>query len=66
MSGQYQFYEEFLVEQEKERILYVAISEVIYRARFLPDESVMRMCQKIGFKFIVINMSKQRIKEWKK
>jgi XisH protein len=66
VSGQYQFYEEFLVEQEKERILYVAVSEVIYRARFLPDESVMRMCQKIGIKFIVINMSKQRIKEWKK
>jgi XisH protein len=46
-SGQYQFYEEFLEEQEKERVLYLAISEVIYKARFLRDESVLRMCQKV-------------------
>jgi XisH protein len=66
VSGQYQFYEEFLAEQESERILYLAISEVIYRARFLRDESVMRMCQKIGIKFIIVNMSTQIIKEWTK
>lgn len=65
-SGQYQFYEEFLEEQEKERVLYLAISEVIYKARFLRDESVLRMCKKKGIKFIIVNMSKQRIKEWTK
>lgn len=65
-SGQYQFYEEFLGEQEKERVLYLAISEVIYKARFLRDESVMRMCKKKGIKFIIVNMVKQRIKEWKR
>lgn len=63
-SGQYSFYEEFLEEQEKERVLYLAISEVIYKARFLRDESVMRMCTKKGIKFIIVNMTKQRIKEW--
>jgi hypothetical protein len=66
VSGQYQFYEEFLIDQDHERILYLAISEVIYRARFLPDESVMRMCQKIGIKFIIVNISSQIIKEWKR
>lgn len=66
VSGQYQFYEEFLAEQERERILYLAISEVIYKARFLRDESVMKMCQKIGIKFIVVNISSQTIKEWKR
>ena len=62
-SGQYQFYEEFLEEQEKERVLYLAISEVIYKARFLRDASVMRMCNKNGIKFIIVNMAKQKIKE---
>jgi hypothetical protein len=66
VSGQYQFYEEFLTEQDNERVLYLAISEVIYRARFLPDESVMRMCNKIGIKFIIVNISSQIIKEWKR
>jgi hypothetical protein len=66
VSGQYQFYEEFLTEQDNDRILYLAISEVIYKARFLPDESVMRMCQKIGIKFIIVNISSQIIKEWKR
>ena len=65
-SGQYQFYEEFLEEQEKERVLYLAISEVIYKARFLRDASVMRMCNKNGIKFIIVNMAKQKIKEWKR
>lgn len=65
-SGQYQFYEEFLEIQEKERVLYLAIPEVIYKMRFLRDESVLWMCKKKGIKFIIVNMSKQRIKEWKK
>lgn len=66
VSGQYQFYEEFLTEQDNDRVLYLAISEVIYRARFLPDDSVMRMCHKIGIKFIIVNISSQIIKEWKR
>jgi hypothetical protein len=66
VSGQYQFYEEFLTDQDNDRVLYLAISEVIYRSRFLPDESVMRMCNKIGIKFIIVNISSQIIKEWKR
>ncbi len=66
VSGQYQFYEEFIAEQEKDRVLYLAVSEVIYKARFLRDESVMHICRKMGIKFIVVNISTQIIKEWKK
>ena len=62
--GQYQFYETFLNEQEAERILYLAISEVIYKARFLRDESVLKMCKKIGIKFIIVNISTQTITKW--
>jgi hypothetical protein len=50
--GQYLTYEEFLAKQEKERILYLAVSESIYKFRFLRDESVMRMCDKMGVRFI--------------
>jgi XisH protein len=64
--GQYMTYEEFLSEQESDRVLYLAVSEPVYRFRFLRDESVLRMCAKVGIRFIVFNTSSQLIKTWKK
>ncbi len=66
VSGQYQFYEDFLEIQEQERILYLAISEFIFQSRFLRDESVMKRCQKIGIRFIIVDINTKKIVEWKK
>ena len=63
-SGQYDFYEEFLPDEDSERTLYLAISEVVYNFRFLKDESIMRMCRKKNIKFIIVNISSVKIKEW--
>jgi XisH protein len=63
--GQYLTYEEFLLEQEGERILYLAVTESIYRFRFLRDESVMRMCKKLNLRFIVFNHHSKKITLWK-
>jgi hypothetical protein len=64
--GQYLTYQEFLAEQEKERILYLAVSDTVYKTRFLRDESVMRMCEKMKIRFIVFNIPLETVKEWKK
>ena len=63
-SGQYEFYEEFLPDQDKERTLYLAVSETIYKFRFLRDASIMRMCRKKNMKFIIFSVSNVKIKEW--
>ena len=65
-SGQYQFYEDFLEIQEKERVLYLAVSEQVFQSRFLRDESVMMRCKKIGVKFIIVDIITKKIVEWKK
>lgn len=62
--GQYLTYEEFLTDQDNERTLYLAVSEPIYRFRFLRDISVMRMCRKMNIKFVIFNVSSVKIKEW--
>ncbi len=49
-----------------ERILYLAVNEPIYKIRFLRDQSVMRMCEKMNVKFLVFNSNSKIIKEWKK
>ena len=63
-SGQYDFYAEFLPDEDRERTLYLAVNQVIYNFRFLRDESVMRMCRKKNIKFIIVNISTAKIKEW--
>lgn len=63
--GQYQMYEAYLEEIAPERVLYLAISEQIWKTLFAL-EAVQILVAKFRLRVIVVNLKTEEIVLWKK
>jgi hypothetical protein len=61
--GQYLNYQIGLEEQEPDRVLYLAVSSVIYTTYF-QKKAIERAIDKHGIKIIVVDIQKKQILQW--
>lgn len=62
--GQYLVYQEFLSRQEPDRQLYLAVSDEVYKLRFVNDKDVLHICRKYELKMLIFNKLDFVIESW--
>ena len=62
--GQYLVYQEFLSRQEPDRQLYLAVSDEVYKLRFVNDKDVLHICRKYNVKMLIFNKLDFVIESW--
>ncbi len=63
--GQYLVYQPFLERKEPNRILFLAVSLLVYEEYFI-DEDIQFLCEQYNLKVVVFDQLKEQIVLWKK
>ncbi len=63
--GQYLVYQPFLERKEPNRILFLAVSLLIYEEYFM-DEDIQFLCEQYNLKVVVFDQLKEQIVLWNK
>ena len=63
--GQYLVYQPFLERKEPTRMLFLAVSLLVYEEYFL-DEDIQFLCEQYNMKVVVFDQHKEQIVLWKK
>lgn len=63
--GQYLVYQPFLERKEPNRILFLAVSLLVYEEYFM-DEDIQFLCEQYNLKVVVFDQLKEQIVLWKK